>query len=30
MQDYTKFRDPDLLEILVPRVRVWAVLAKKR
>jgi|MDTB01.2.fsa_nt_gb hypothetical protein len=30
MQDYTKFRDPDFLEILVPRVMIWKVLVKKR
>lgn len=30
MQDYTKFRDPDFLEILVPRVIIRKLLVKKR
>lgn len=30
MQDYRKFRDPNFLEILVPRVRIFAGLVKKR
>lgn len=30
MQDYTKFRDPNFLEILVPRVIIRKLLVKKR